>query len=234
MLLKKMAHKMLTATVSECLPEVLRRKAHMLTKLAGFLVLLLTFGAVQAKADTIDEIIGTMTILGNSANPGVSETINYAFEYEPTPNVGLGGQIIGTPTITAFGPLGTLFVTNGGDPENGYIAFVAPHEVGTFSNFEMDLYASNYFWLTGALTPVPEFSSTVWSCLLPICSEFWPDQDQGFSGLGPTGTGLYWPGTATAAVYLVPEPGTLWLSVLGALTLCLMKKTLTHLVRGTL
>ena len=223
MLLKKMAHKMLTATVSECLPEVLRRKAHMLTKLAGFLVLLLTFGAVQAKADTIDEIIGTMTILGNSANPGVSETINYAFEYEPTPNVGLGGQIIGTPTITAFGPLGTQFTTNNTDPQNGYIGFFAP-------GVEMDLIASNYFWLTGALTPVPKFSSTVWACLLPACSEFRPD---GFP-IDTTGTGLYWNGTATAAVYLVPEPGTLWLSVLGALTLCLMKKTLTHLVRGTL
>ena len=230
MLLKKMAHKMLTATVSECLPEVLRRKVHMLVKFAGFLLLLFAFGAVQAKADSIYEIVGTLAIPGNSANPGVSETMNYSFELDysypsvagaPSPSV----SIVGTPVITPFGPLGQFALRSSGgvvaDTANGYIGFFNPNvEIDLTGNFR----DPNYFHST-------IFGSYVWECLLPVCSEFWP------GGLpGPSGTGLYWFGTATAAEYPVsiPEPGTLWLSVLGALTLCLMKKTLTYLVRGTL
>jgi hypothetical protein len=54
----------------------------MLTKLAGFLLLLLAFGAAQANADSGYEFIGTLTLPGNSANPGVGETINFTVELD--------------------------------------------------------------------------------------------------------------------------------------------------------
>jgi len=197
------------------LPAALRRKVNMLAKLAGFLLLLLTFGAVQANADSIYEVIGTLTIPGNYLNPGVGETINFSFEFDSSlPN---GIDLIGTPIITAFGPLGT-FTTNGSDHANSYNAFVASGN-GVNSGVEIDL--DSEWFADQSLKPV--FSSEMWSCFLPVCAEFWPAPVGPTLIPGPTGYGLMWPGTATAAVSIVPEPGTLCLSVLGALSLCLMQ-----------
>ncbi len=191
-----------------------------LAKSAGLLLLLLAFEAGPAKADSVYEVIGTLTIPGNYLNPGVIETINFSFKFDPslpTPR-----DLIGTPIITAFGPLGT-FTTNGSDPGSSYIAFVAPGN-GVNSGVEIDLKSQWFF--NQSLEPV--FSSEMWSCFLPVCAEFWPTPVGPTLIPGPTGYALQWPGTADARVYLVPEPGTLLLSALGVLALCLVKKTLTH------
>ena len=190
----------------------------MLAKVTGFLLLLLAFGAVQANADSVYKIIGTLTIPGNYLNPGVGETINFSFEFDS----GLQSGVIGTSVITAFGPLGT-FTTNGSGRGSSYIAFVASGN-GINSGVEIDLKSQWFF--DQSLKPV--FSSEMWSCYLPVCAEFWPAPVGPTLTPGPTGYSLQWPGTATAALYLVPEPGTLCLSVLGAVALCLMQKTRAH------
>jgi hypothetical protein len=203
-------------------------------KLAVFILASLLFSAIQARADSVYEIIGTLTIPGNSANPGVGETINYSFELDySTDTQGFPTTtLVGTPIITSFGPLGT-FYSNGqngtgfSSPNSGYFGlFNNPNS--NDSTVEIDLIG--YF--TANFTPVPQvLGSTLYSCFAPEpCSEFQPDRFPPGSYSNGYGPGLYWDGTATGAVYPVhtPEPETLCLVALGALALCLMKKTLTH------
>jgi hypothetical protein len=183
----------------------------MLAKLVGFLLLLLAFGASQASADSVYEIIGTLTIPGNNSNPGVGETINFSVELDyasssPT------ATLFGTPVITSFGPLGTFGIAY--VPGSAYeIGFGSPSGV-----LELD---SSFFT---SRDPSDPFYSDVWGCYDPVaCAEFFP------GGPGPmVGNALLWGGTATAAVYLVstPEPGTLGLCTLGALALFLRKTRL--------
>ncbi len=200
----------------------------MLAKLAGFLLPLLAFGAVQADADSVYEISGTLTIPGNSSNPGVSETINFSFELDYTQLVRGLPTVVGTPTINSFGPLGTfLFGTPGGSPDGaapsnpyqGYVGFFSP-------SVEIDLFGS--FAPVYGPVPVPregQGAAAIYSCFLSptVCSEFYPS---GNPAPATGGEGLYWYGTSDPSVYAVtvPEPGTLCLSVLGALALCLIKK----------
>ena len=200
--------------MSKCLAEVLKRKVKMLAKFA-VLLLLLAFGAIQASADSVFEIVGTLTIPGNSSNPGVSETINYSFEFDPS----LPTTVIGTPTITGFGPLGQhfTFAENGAflaGPPSSYFGFFSP-------GVEIDL-------LTNAPDSTIITGSWLWSCDMPLpCAEFYPGKGAPLNASG-NGSGLIWPGTANASVHLVPEPGTFFLSVLGVFALCLMIKTLRH------
>lgn len=199
----------------------------MVAKFAGFLLLLLTFGAVQANADSIYQVTGTLTIPGNSANPGVSETVNYSFELDyPTNLIPTEGQplLFGTPKVTSSGPLGTFAGPFLSSVVQGYIAF------GN-SAAEIDLWGSFTTTTVGFPTFSPSiFASYVYSCRVPnVCSEFYPGYGlPGTQNGGPSG--LWWRGTANASIYLVstPEPGTLCLLGLGALALCLKKKTLTH------
>jgi hypothetical protein len=223
------------------LPEVLGRKVNMFTKLGGFLLLLLALGASQARADSVYEIVGTLTLSGNSANPGVSETINFSFELDYATLAAASGQptLVGTPTFNAVGPLGTFVFgsisgtgINGG-PESGYVPFFnvsSPSGPSALDAVEIDL---NSIFFFNPATPNPQFSSTMWTCLIPACAEFWPG-----GGLpGPTGPGgLLWPGTATVAVYdvPVPEPATLGFCVLGGLALLLRKKAFRRSVRTAL
>jgi hypothetical protein len=195
---------------------------------AGCLLLLCAFGAQQAKADNIYEVIGSMTIPGNAANPGVGETINYSFEmdYFVDPQYGPQSNVIGTPIVTSFGALGTAFyVAGAGGQANGYVGFFSgdPHNVSNgFSEIDLE----GIFHPTFGPSPIPSQgpgSVYLWSCIPPLpCSEF-----------APPGTldanGELWTqqlGTNTSAVYLVstPEPGTLCLFALGALMLGLIKK----------
>jgi hypothetical protein len=202
----------------------------MLSKSAGFLLLLLALGAVQANADSVYEISGTLTIPGNSSNLGVSETINYSFDLDYTRLIGGLPTIVGAPTINSSGPLGTfLFGAPGGSPDGaapsnpyqGYVGFFSP-------SVEIDLFGS--FAPVYGLVPVPregQGAAAIYSCFLSptVCSEFYPS---GNSAPDTGGQGLYWYGMSDPSVYAVtvPEPGGLCLSVLGPLALCLIKKTL--------
>jgi hypothetical protein len=213
----------------------------MLAKLAGFLLLMLTYGAIQAPADSVYEIIGTLTISGSSSNPSVGESINYSFELDYSSLLpGVIPTLVGTPIVTSFGPLGTLGL---GYPEStgvvldapiqGYIAFFGPGvEVdifGSFVNFPNEVF-------NGPTVDNGQDGSAIYTCLIPaVCSEFYPGigncQTCSSNGNGQNGgSGLWWYGTANASVYLVstPEPGTVCLFVLGGLALCLAKRTLAH------
>jgi hypothetical protein len=213
---EKLAIETLSMNSRVCLPTALGRRVNMLNKLACVLLLFLVFGASQARADSEYEIIGTLTIPGNSANPGVGETINFSVELDyagssPT------ATLVGTPVITSFGPLGTFGIAY--VPGSAYeIGFGSPDAV-----IELD---SSFF----TIREIPyTFYSDVWGCFDPvICAEFYPIS----SFNGPTvGNALLWPGTATAAVYQVstPEPGTLGFCVLGLLTMFLLKKRIRAL-----
>jgi hypothetical protein len=189
----------------------------MLGKFAGFLLLLLAFG-LQANADSIYEVIGTLTVPGNSSNPGVGETIIYSFELDYSQLI--GGYIptvVGTPVITSFGPLGTFSLEYGDSGAlQGYVAFFSQSSTGY--DAEIDLLGN----FAPFASPTPSITGETWLYYcsnMSACSEFTAD-----------GPGNEYPNTATAAVYAVqiPEPGTFCLSVLGALALCLMKKTFTH------
>jgi hypothetical protein len=203
----------------------------MLAKLAGCLLLLMALGAVQANADSIYEVIGTLTVPGNSSNPSLHQTINYSFELDyPTNLVSTDGGplLFSTPTVTSAGPLGTFGMGPANlapvlvGPSQGYIEFFS-------TEAEIDLYGSFLTTTAGLPTFTPRiFASYVYSCLTPaVCSEFSP-----VGSLYPNGGpgGLWWPGTETTSVYQVstPEPGILCLSVLGAFALWLGKKALTH------
>jgi hypothetical protein len=199
----------------------------MSTKLAGFLLLLLTFGSVQVNADQVYEVIGTLTIPGNRSNPGVGETINYAFEldYYTAQNGNQVSAIVGTPTITSDGPLGTFYMNTGGFGQaDGYVAFFSGPQVSGFTSAEIDL--GGYFTPTFAPEPIPVQGngSDLWACFAPLpCSEFAPPGTNYPNG---GSDGLLWGGTSSSAVYLVstPEPGTLCLLVAGALALGVLKK----------
>jgi hypothetical protein len=195
--------------------EPLGMKVNIFANLARSLLLLLVFGVVQANADTVYLVKGTMTVPGNSANPGVSETIDFSFELDYSQMVNFNTTFVGTPTTTSFGPLGS-FTAIVNHSASGYIGFFS-------SAAEIDLLGDfSPFFNPG---PVISGQSWLYTCSgslgtnnIPICAPF--------VSLDPNFVNVY--GTASASVDLVatPEPGTLYLFVLGALALCLMKKTL--------
>jgi len=187
----------------------------MFAKLGGLLLLLLALGAVEARADAVYEVIGTLTIPGNSSNPGVGETINYSFElgYFPSLPDFLGTPVIvGTPIVTSFGPLGTYSI--GGTSSQNYVSFFS--SLGVHSEIDLLMYPFNG---NGDTAPYA-FEAWLYGCIgtfglsQPFCAPF--------VELDANGNPLDIYGPATAAVYLVstPEPGTLSMSLLGILALC--------------
>jgi hypothetical protein len=190
---------------------------NMFPRLTSFLFLLLVFGALQANADTIYEINGTLHVAGNSANPGVGETIKYSFELDYTQALNdpfTMPSIVGTPIITSSGPLGTFSIPFGVNSQD-YIGFFSPVA-------EIDL-LGDFLPFLSPNSPVPTIVEPwLFSCSTtkglnnPVCAPFY------------TGLNIY--GTASGSVGAVatPEPGTLYLFLFGALALCLMKKILAH------
>jgi hypothetical protein len=178
----------------------------MKTKLIGLLLLLATF-SFSAHADTFYNITGSLTIPGNSANPGMFETINFSVDLDYA-NSGRYSTLVGTPTITAFGPLGSFSVVYvPGD--NGELGFGSSMAV-----LELD---SEFF---GDRNPNGLTFSDVWSCSSStICSDFWPGGPPG----AITGNALLWGGTANIAV-TTPEPAAMWLCALGLLALLVRKR----------
>jgi hypothetical protein len=193
----------------------------MRTKIGGLLLLLLTFGVAQTNADSVYEISGTMTVSGNSSNPGVQETVNFSFELDYSQlNQDLEPAIVGTPMVTSFGPLGTFSIASIPSTQ-GYVGFFSPLPVtpGGYPA-EIDLLGD----FSPAFNPVPVISGQAW--LYPCTAEPTGPCAPFFIG----GLNIY--GTATATVHLVsaPEPGTLGLCVLGGLALLLRKKLFTRSV----
>jgi hypothetical protein len=143
-------------------------------KLAIFPLLLLVFGALQANADTIYEINGTMHVSGNSASPGVGETINFSFELDETPALNdpfAVPSIVGTPIVTSVGPLGTFAIPYGVNSQ-GYVGFFsATAEIGLLGDFLPFLSPSS---------PVPAIGEPwLFSCSTSkglnnsVCAPFW-------------------------------------------------------------
>jgi hypothetical protein len=173
------------------------------------LLLLLALGNLPARADAIYGVCGTLTIPGNSSNPDAAETINFSFllDYlQPADPHNPYPTIIGTPTVTSIGPLGTFSIL--GVYSQGYVGFFSPVA-------EIDL-------LMDFIPPPPDIiESWLYSCEgggtlsnAMICASY----------VTPPGTGVY--GTASGSVYLVstPEPATACLAVLGVLALGFMRK----------
>jgi hypothetical protein len=196
----------------------------MFAKLTCSLLLLLAFGAVQANADSLYAITGSMIV--HSSNPTANETINYSFVLDYSQNIGSGAPIVGTPVVTSSGALGT-FTFEGINWGNAYAVFNSPIA-------SVDLYGYfSTFW-----SPVPVVGAAVgggyegymYSCTsATVCPQFYapggplPDYSQPGFGAG----GLYWndvTGTAVVNAVQTPEPGSLCLLVLGALALWLVKK----------
>jgi hypothetical protein len=213
---------------AECFPLLARRNVHMSLKAASFLLLFLGLGAVPANADSVYEVIGTLTVPGYS--PGVGETINYSFELDYSQPGGTGtpvyANLTGTPTVTSFGALGTAF----------YLAYLgSPNYVAFFDSgvtplaLEIDL-NGQFEPFFGAPPPIVTISS-LFACdptQVAACSDFTVPP------LLACGSGrIDIPcGTATAAVYLVPtpepNPGLLMLTgvaLLGLLRVAKMKRT---------
>lgn len=191
----------------------------MFAKLTGCLLLLLAFGAVQANADSVYQITGTLTIPGNT--PGIVETINYSFQLTYTQAEFNNPEMppIEDPSVTSSGPLGTFSLLN--NSSQNYVGFFSPAA-------EIDLAG----WFAPIFDPVPVpfqgyGAAEMYSCLtVAACAEF----NNGEIRSGPAPQYAIWvDGTNSASVRTVstPEPGTLCLFVLGALALCLMKKTPT-------
>jgi hypothetical protein len=192
----------------------------MLQKLAGVLLVLLTFGAVESHADSVYQMTGSLTIPGDSANPTVSETINFSFELDYSP---LGEPylvtVVGAPVVSSVGPLGDFTLFAAAVPSNAmsdYIAFYSPlYGTAAAANgyAEIDL-------LGNFIVPAPSITGETWfyTCSNPAvpCSEF-----------TFTSPGNEYPHTATATICAVPEPGTLGLGVLGILALFLGKRHLS-------
>jgi hypothetical protein len=192
-------------------------------KAAGFLFLLLTLGAAQANADSVYEVIGTLTVPGSS--PGVGETINYSFELDYVqpggPGAPEGVELTGTSTVTSFGALGTAFglgYVGGAD----YIAFF---EATPGPSVEIDLNGQFQPGLPFLPAPPPVVNfSTLFTCdatEVAACSDFTVPPLPA-CGAGSEDVPC---GTATAAVYLVstPEPSYGPLMLTGIALLGLLK-----------
>lgn len=174
-------------------------------KAVGFLLLLLTLGAVQADADSVYEVIGTMTVPGYS--PGVGETINYSFELDYVqpggPGTPVGAELTGTPTVTSFGALGTAFSLG----YLGYPDYIAFFESGVSGlALEIDLNGQFDPGIPGLPAPPPTvLFSSLFACdptQVAACSNFTVPPLLA-CGSGRTDIPC---GTATAAVYLVSTP----------------------------
>jgi hypothetical protein len=194
-------------------------------KAVGFLLLFLSLGAVQANADSVYEVIGTLTVPGYS--PGVGETINYSFEIDYVqpggPGTPVGAELTGTPTVTSFGALGTAFYLGYlGYPD--YIAFFEAGAPGPLA-LEIDLNGQFEPGIPGLPAPPPAvLFSSLFACdptQVAACSDFTVPP------LPACGSGrINIPcGTATAAVYLVstPEPSHGLLMLTGMALMGLLK-----------
>lgn len=134
----------------------------------------------------IYEVIGTLTVPGNSLNPGVGQSINYSFELDYTQLEYGYPTVVGTPIVTSFGPLGIFSLRN--VSSQNYVGFFSPLA-------EIDLLFQQ---LMSPPPPVIAGQSWLYSCTnVPtgVCAQFY---------IGP-GQNIY--GTAHASVYAVPEPG---------------------------
>ncbi len=133
----------------------------------------------------IYEVIGTLAVPGNSSNPGVGQSINYAFKLNYSQlNFGFP-TLVGTPFLHSFGPLGSFSRCE--VSSQGYVGFFSPVA-------EIDLLFQS---LASPAPPVISGQSWLFSCTgisTGVCAPF---------NLGP-GRNIY--GTANAAVYTVPEP----------------------------
>jgi hypothetical protein len=188
-------------------------KLKLVFKFASLLALLVTFGTARARADAIYEVIGTMTVPGNSANPGVGETVDYSFELDYSYSGINGGYptIIGTPEAISFGPLGPYAV--GTVSSQNYVFFGGGPELDLLMDF---------FPTSGTPTVIEPWlfgCSTAFAQMNPAACAPFVEYIPGTNILGD----VY--GTASASVYLVstPEPATMVLCVVGLFALCLKK-----------
>jgi hypothetical protein len=134
----------------------------------------------------IYEVIGTLSVSGNSSHPGIGQSINYSFKLDYSQLEFGFPTIVGTPIVTSFGPLGVFSLGN--VSSQGYVGFFSPVA-------EIDLLFQSL------MSPGPPVvgSGQAWlfNCShdpTGVCALFY---------LGP-GKNIY--GPACASVYADPEP----------------------------
>ncbi len=134
------------------------------------------------------EVIGTLSVPGNSSHLDIGQSINYSFKLDYTHLDPFDyPTVVGTPIVTSFGPLGHFSLRN--VSSQNYVGFFSPVA-------EIDLLFNS---LSTPPPPVISGQSWLFSCTdVPTgaCAPFY---------IGP-GRNIY--GTANASVYLVSAAET--------------------------
>jgi hypothetical protein len=138
---------------------------------------------------TLYRVIGTMAVAGN--DPGSGQSVNYSFDLDYRNAQQNGGlpEIVGTPVVTSFGPLGEFQIQGRGVELDNLIRFQS-------SVAEIDVNFAALRTTPPPVAPPPQVSgSQLFLCISPNepCSWF-------------PRAGVNTLGTASAAVYEYQTP----------------------------
>jgi hypothetical protein len=170
--------------------------------------------AIPASADSVYQVTGALTIVGNDVCNGVPcvETLAFSFDvaWVPVPDEGYNPVILPNPKVTSFGPLGSFFLPTGsiGVGTGDYIPITDGQRGPDNFYDEIDIYALNAP-IASSPQPLQLEGATLYSCGTAICSaDFVSFANPGEEGL-PSGGPLVYSETA------VPEASALWYLLIG-------------------
>jgi hypothetical protein len=185
-------------------------------RLFPFFVLccLVCLSAIPASADSVYQVTGALTIVGNDVCNGVPcvETLAFSFDvtWVPIPGGGYNPVILPNPKVTSFGPLGSFSLPTGSIYENDYIPITdGQRGPDNYLSDEIDIYPLN---APVASSPQPlqlAGSAALYACGTAVCSaDFVPLINAAGEG-SPSGGPLVYSETA------VPEASALWYLLIG-------------------